>query len=63
MSLLKGSNIGNEETYNFVKQNTEHLFKGDSFLRKFSNTVTDIGSKVNEITQGTGLKNNEEILI
>lgn len=61
LSLLKGSNIGNEETYNFVKQNTEHLFKGDSFLRKFSNTVTDIGSKVNEITQGTGLKNNEEI--
>lgn len=55
VALLKGSNIGNEQDINFVKQNTESLFKGDSFLRKFANTVTDIGAKVNEITTGAGI--------
>lgn len=55
VALLKGSNIGNEQDINFVKQNTESLFKGDAFLRKFANTVTDIGAKVNEITTGAGI--------
>ena len=57
IALLKGSNIGTEQNYNFIKQNTDSLFKGDSFLRKFSNTVTDIGAKANEITTGTGIEN------
>lgn len=57
IALLKGSNIGTEQNYNFIKQNTESLFKGDSFLRKFANTVTDIGAKANEITTGTGIEN------
>lgn len=55
LSLLKGSSIGTEQDYNFVKQDTSSLFKGDSFLRKFSNTVTKIGAKANEITQGSGV--------
>jgi hypothetical protein len=55
IAVLKGSNIGNEQDYNFVKQDTKSLFKGDSFLRKFANTVTDIGAKVNEITTGAGI--------
>mgnify|MGYP006953509575 CR=1 FL=1 len=41
--------------YNFIKQDTKSLFKNDSFLRKFANTVTDLGGKVNEITMGTGI--------
>ncbi len=55
VALLKGSNIGTEQDLNFVKQDTKSLFKGDSFLRKFANTVTDVGAKVNEITTGAGL--------
>jgi len=55
IALVNGSNIGDQQDREFIKQNTESLFKGDSFLRKFANTVTDIGGKVNEITQGTGL--------
>ena len=55
MALLRGSNIGTDQDYNFIKQDTTALFKGDSFLRKMSNSVTDLGAKVNEITTGTGL--------
>jgi hypothetical protein len=59
LALLNGSNIGNEQDRNFIKQDTSSLFKGDSFLRKFANTVTDIGSKVNEITTGAGIYDDE----
>jgi hypothetical protein len=55
MGVLKGSSIGSQEDYDFVKQNTEKLFKGDSFLRKLSNTTTDLGGKVNEIAYGAGV--------
>jgi len=55
MALLKGSNIGTPEDYAFVKQDSKSLFKNDSFLRKFANTVTDIGGKANEIIFGSGI--------
>jgi hypothetical protein len=55
LAIMNGSHIGNEQDRQFVKQDTSSLFKNDSFLRKFSNTVTDIGSKVNEITMGAGV--------
>lgn len=61
LAILKGSGIGNEQDYNFVKQDTSSLFKGDSFLRKFSNTVTKIGAKADEVIQGTGYKNKSSI--
>lgn len=54
MACLKGSGINDENAFSFVKQNTESLFKGDSFLRKIANTTTDLGAKINEITTGTG---------
>ena len=56
VALLKGSNVGTEQDIAFTKQDTKSLFKGDSFLRKFANTVTDIGAKANEITTGAGLE-------
>jgi hypothetical protein len=55
LGVLKGSSIGSQDDYDFVKQNTEKLFKGDSFLRKLSNTTTDLGGKVNEIAYGAGI--------
>ena len=62
LALLNGSQLGNEQDRQFVKQDTSTLFKGDSFLRKFSNTVTDLGAKVNEITTGTGIGDDESCI-
>lgn len=58
LAVLQANNIGNEEDYSFVKQDTKSLFEGLSTLRKVSNSITDLGAKINEITTGAGLKNN-----
>ena len=52
MSLLKGSGMGNEGDYQFVKQDTDSLFKNDSFLRKFSRSLTNIGASVSTALSG-----------
>jgi hypothetical protein len=52
MSLLKGSGLGNETNYQFVKQDTDSLFKNDSFLRKFSRNLTNIGASVSTAFSG-----------
>lgn len=54
LALLKGSGIGNEQDYNFIKQDTKTLFKNNPSLRKLSNTVTDIGARANVIFKGSG---------
>jgi hypothetical protein len=46
LSLLKSNNLGDESDYEFVKQDTEELFKSSPYLRKLSNTITDIASRV-----------------
>lgn len=56
MAILQANNMGNDETYKFVKQDTKQLFEGLTTLRKVSNTITDIGAKVNEITTGAGAR-------
>jgi len=55
LAILNGSNIGNQQDRTFVKQDTKQLFGNMTGLRKLSNTITDIGGKVNEITTGAGL--------
>jgi len=55
LAILNGSNIGNQQDREFVKQDTKQLFGNMSGLRKLSNTITDIGGKVNEITTGAGI--------
>lgn len=57
MALLKGSNIGNEQDFNFIKQDTKSLFKNNPALRKFANTVTDIGARANVVIEGSGMNN------
>ena len=52
LSVLQASGIGNQQDYEFVKQDTKQLFGEDSFLRKASNTVTDIGARFNVLQQG-----------
>jgi len=54
MALLKGSNIGSQENYDFVKQNTKELFKGLPGTRKIANTVTDLGATFNTLIEGAG---------
>jgi hypothetical protein len=52
LSVLKASGIGGERDYAFIKQDTKSLFGDESFLRKLSNTVTDIGARFNVLMQG-----------
>lgn len=57
LALLKGSSIGNEQDYNFIKQDVKTLFKNNPTLRKISNTVTDIGARANVLLKGSGNNN------
>ena len=54
MALLRGSGMGTQENYDFIKQDTKELFKGLPGLRKFANTVTDIGAVINTTIEGAG---------
>jgi hypothetical protein len=54
MALLKGSGIGTQENFDFIKQDTKELFKNLPGTRKFANTITDIGATFNTIVQGAG---------
>jgi hypothetical protein len=45
LSLMKANNIGSDSDYEFVKQDTEELFKSNPYLRKLSNTITDVASR------------------
>ena len=50
LSILQANGI--HESSDFIKQNTESIFDSRPTLRKFANTVTDVASKVNVLTEG-----------
>ena len=50
MNVFKANGI--TEGHKFIKQNTEGIFKNHPTLAKFAKAVTDLGAKVNIITQG-----------
>ena len=52
LSVLKASGLGGERDFAFIKQDTQSLFGDESFLRKLSNTITDIGARFNVLLQG-----------
>jgi hypothetical protein len=56
LAVFNGNNIGDQSDREFIKQDTQKLFKNLTGLRKFSNTITDIGAKANVITQGAGIE-------
>jgi hypothetical protein len=56
IGLINGSNLSNPQIQGFVKQDTKKLFEGLSFLRKASNTTTDIGAYANVIMSGGKVK-------
>ena len=59
LSLLKSSNIGTEEDFKFIKQNTKQLFEGMPYLRKFANSITGFAAKLDVIISGRGMGGKE----
>jgi hypothetical protein len=56
LSVLKASGLGGERDFAFIKQDTKSLFGDESFLRKLSNTITDVGARFNVLLQGGKIK-------
>ncbi len=54
MALLRGSNLGTEEDYAFVKQDTDALFNHYGFTKKIQDMTTDIAGNANEVYYGSG---------
>ena len=49
MGVLDGNGLNNSERTSFVKQDTKAIFEKNPALRKFANTLTDIGGYGNAI--------------
>ena len=49
MGVLDGNGLNNSERSSFVKQDTKAIFENNPALRKFANTLTDIGGYGNAI--------------
>jgi len=47
--------LNNSDLTSFVKQDTKSIFKNNPVLRKFANTLTDIGGYANALIQSTDL--------
>lgn len=56
VAVFKSNNIGDDNDFTFIKQDTKKLFNDLPILRKLSNTITDIGAKANVITTGAGVE-------
>jgi hypothetical protein len=56
LSILRSNQLGTQEDYDFIKQNTRQLFQDDSFLKKVSNSVTRTGAVISSIQLGSGIK-------
>ena len=56
MAVLQSNGLGDDSIYSFVKQDTKSLFANDNFLRKVSNTLTDVGARANTAIFGAGDK-------
>lgn len=62
LAFLKSNGMGDEKVYSFVKQDVSTLFGKTDFLRKFTNTVTDIGAKVTTLIEGEGTKSKGKVM-
>jgi hypothetical protein len=60
LNVLLSNNITNNEYLEFIKQDTEQIFKQNPLFRKFLNTITDVGNRANIIYQGKGLEKNDK---
>ena len=55
LNLLHANGMLNENFSQFIKQDATSVFKNNPNLRKFANTLTDIGQKANVVLNGAGL--------
>jgi hypothetical protein len=57
--ILTANGIHNQNYHAFVKQDTESIFKGNKFLRKVANSVTDFAATSNNVASklSTGVVN------
>jgi hypothetical protein len=51
LGVLDGNGFNNSERTSFVKQDTKSIFANNPVLRKFANTMTDIGGYGNATIQ------------
>lgn len=56
LSILQSNNIGDSPDKEFVKQDTDFLFKNLPILQRIANATTDLGAKVDVLTNGAGNK-------
>ena len=61
VNFLTANNLGSETDKSWVKQETKVLFENNDKLRKIANTFTTIGSRIDVLKQGAGLKSNNNI--
>ena len=52
MGVLTANGLATRELETFVKQDTRSIFKNNPYLRKFANTLTDLGGYFNALLQG-----------
>ena len=50
LAFLQSNNLGNNENYTFVKQDTESLFKRLPVLQKIAKSTTDLGATIGDQT-------------
>jgi hypothetical protein len=56
LNVLQASGIGDQSDYEFIKQKTEQLFKGLSFLKGVAHTATDLGAIANKLISGGAIQ-------
>lgn len=56
LNVLQSSNIGNQSDYEFIKQDTEQLFKGLPILKKLSYGATELGERANILMSGGAIQ-------
>ena len=59
LSVLKANQMDNPELNAFIKQDTSMIFKDEKF-KKFADTVTGLGEKVDIIAQGGRITKNKK---
>lgn len=61
MAILQANRFGNISKYsNFIKQDTESIFKNNPALRKIANTFTDLGGNMS-VLQGQGTRQHTNV--
>jgi len=61
MGVLTANGLNTPQLTAFVKQDTRSIFKGNPILRKFANTLTDLGGYANAALQGGAIHRSNEL--